>query len=147
MKKFWLYLSFAILSLQAIAQPNEYGGKQPNPQKEEKIKALYVAYITQQLNITSDEAQKFWPVHTQFDNELRGTNMGNADELTRQQNVLNIKKKYQTSFAKILGAERCDVFFKKDAEFRKKMVERLQQMRQKRMQNNDNGGGRFKLQP
>lgn len=32
-------------------------------EKREKIKALKVAYITEQLELTTDEAQKFWPIY------------------------------------------------------------------------------------
>ena len=59
----------------------------------EKIQALYVAYITQQLNLNEEEAQKFWPLHKQFDNDIKAVDM-NIPELDRQQAVLNIKKKY-----------------------------------------------------
>ena len=33
----------------------------------EKIKALKIAFITEQVNLTSSEAQKFWPVYNKFD--------------------------------------------------------------------------------
>lgn len=129
--------------MSATAQPNDIGdNNKPNAKREEKIKALYVAYITQELNLNSDEAQKFWPVHSQYDAELKAINKGKADELTRQQTILDIKKKYQPNFSKILGANRCDIFYKKDAEFRKKVVERLQQLKQNRQQNN--GSPRFR---
>ncbi|MEQ3662838.1 MAG: sensor of ECF-type sigma factor [Flavobacterium sp.] len=32
-------------------------------EKREKIKALKVAFITEQLDLTTDEAQKFWPIY------------------------------------------------------------------------------------
>jgi Skp family chaperone for outer membrane proteins len=102
--------------------------------KEQKIKALYVAYITQELKLTESEAQKFWPVHEQYDAEIRG--VSGSDELSRQQSALNIKKKYQDKFTKILGNERTNSFYVKDGEFRKKLVERLRNMRQQ------NQGGR-----
>ena len=40
-------------------------------EKRAKDQALYVAYITQQLSLTEDEAQRFWPVHKQFDDEIK----------------------------------------------------------------------------
>ncbi len=138
MKKFILYLGFILVVFVATAQTNEQPvveEAQPNPQRTEKIKALYVAYITQQLNFTPDDAQKFWPVHAQYEAEIKTANQGNADELARQQNVLNIKKKYQANFNKLLGADRCNNFYRHDGEFRKKMLERLKQMRQQRLNN------------
>ena len=32
-------------------------------QHRERIKALKTAHITNELNLTSDEAEKFWPVY------------------------------------------------------------------------------------
>lgn len=35
--------------------------------KKEKIKALKIAYITKDLNLSSNEAEKFWPVYNAYD--------------------------------------------------------------------------------
>ena len=141
MKRFILYLSLIFTVFSATAQTDDAATTMQNPKKEEKIKALYVAYITQQLALTADEAQKFWPVHSQYEAELKNVNVNNLNEIDRQQAVLNVKKKYQGNFIKILGSERSNDFYRQDAEFRKKLVERLKQMRQRKMENNNNGGG------
>lgn len=126
MKNFILAFTFFLSGF--IVQAQEQ--RDPDPVKrEQKIKALYVAYISQELKLTEAEAQKFWPVHSEFDNEVRSVKM-DLSELDRQQNVLNIKKKYQDRFTRIIGVERTDAFFRSDAEFRKKLVERLKNMRQ-----------------
>lgn len=106
--------------------------------REEKIQALYVAYMTKELNLTEDEAQRFWPIHSQYEKEMKGLRK-DMEELDRQQAMLDIKKKYQDRFSKVLGAARTDEFYKKDNEFRKQMLERLKKIRQQRM---ENGGGR-----
>jgi len=36
----------------------------------ERIKALRVAYISEKLNLTTEEAQRFWPVFNQFDDKM-----------------------------------------------------------------------------
>ena len=49
---------------------------QPNSEKKEQIKALKVAFITNELSLTSDEASKFWPVFNAFEakqQEIRST--------------------------------------------------------------------------
>lgn len=106
---------------------------QDNQPKEEnegqkKIEALYVAYITKELNLTAEEAQKFWPVHTQFTNELKAVKQ-DMPELDKQQTILNIKKKYQDNFNRILGNKRCERFFKMDGEFKRKLLERIRKQR------------------
>lgn len=36
-------------------------------EKKEKIKALKIAYITKDLNLSSNEAEKFWPIYNAFE--------------------------------------------------------------------------------
>lgn len=122
MKKIILFL-FLLAGLKAHAQEPH------NTNKEQKIEALYIAYISRELNLTEEDAQKFWPVHSQYDKEIRTLKL-EASELDKQQAILNIKKKYQDRFSKILGPERTNEFFIKDGEFRKKLIERLKNMRQ-----------------
>ena len=142
MKKFILYFFCVVAAFSATAQlSNEYA--QVNPKREEKIKALYTAYISQQLALTPAEAEKFWPAHAQYDADLLAANKNETNELERQQAILNVKKKYQGNFIKILGSERSNNFYRQDAEFRKKLVERLKQMRQRKMENNNDGGSRL----
>ena len=139
MKKFILCISFVFAAFSATAQVSPEDG-QVNPKKEEKIKALYTAYISQQLSLTPAEAEKFWPTHAQYQADLMAVNKNEVNELERQQGILNVKKKYQGSFNKILGVERSNSFYKQDDEFRKKLIDRLKQMRQQRGNNNQ---GRF----
>ena len=123
MKKYLLILTLLLGSFSmAFAQE-----KQPADDltKQEKIKSLYVAYVTQQLQLTPDEAQKFWPVHTQFETDLRSIKL-EQPELVKEEARLNIKKKYQQNFTQILGSNRCDRFFRMNDEFKRKLRERLQ---------------------
>ena len=136
MKQFILYTTFIFAAFCASAQVVAADG-QDNPKKQEKIKALYVAYISQQLSLTPAEAEKFWPAHAQYEADLRDINKENLNELDRQQAVLNVKKKYQGNFNKILGNERSNSFYRQDAEFRKKLTDRLKQMRQQRGNSNN----------
>lgn len=123
--KYLFTLLLLCTGLGAFAQPGN------NPNKEQKIQALYIAYMTKELNLTEAEAQKFWPVHAQYDAEIKAVK-ADASELDRQQAALNIKKKYQDRFSKIIGSQRTNDFYIKDGEFRKKMIDRLRQLRQQR---------------
>lgn len=126
MKKYILILTILLGHLSmASAQESQTGD---DVTKQERIKALYVAYVTQQLAFTPDEAQKFWPVHTQFENDLKGVKKELA-ELDKQQARLDIKKKYQDNFNKIIGPNRCERFFRMDGEFKRKLIDRVQRQR------------------
>jgi hypothetical protein len=37
--------------------------------KKEKIKALKIAYVTKDLNLSGTEAEKFWPIYNAFDDK------------------------------------------------------------------------------
>lgn len=120
MKKYILILALFLGSIPALKAQDD----QQQPQGEERIKALYVAYITQQLNLNADEAQKFWPVHAQFESDLKGVKT-DLPELDKQQATLNIKKRYQDNFNRILGLNRCERFFRMDGEFKRKLIDRI----------------------
>lgn len=123
MKKYIFILTLLLGSISlAFAQENPPADELT---RQEKIKALYVAYVTQQLALTPEEAQKFWPVHTQFETELKAVKR-DLPELDKQQARLNVKKKYQDNFSKIIGAERCERFFRMDGEFKRKLMDRVQ---------------------
>lgn len=40
-------------------------------EKKERIKALKVAYITEELNLTSEEATKFWPLYNAYEDKQK----------------------------------------------------------------------------
>ena len=56
----------------AMAQPDDMP---PIPEEKlEEIKAQKVAYITQKMGFTPEEAQKFWPVYDAFQRKLDANN-------------------------------------------------------------------------
>jgi hypothetical protein len=131
MKRFLLTAAIFLGSF-TITRAQEGISEEDNAKKMEKIQALYVAYITKELNLTADDAQKFWPVHAEFEKDLKSVKQ-DLPELERQQKVLDVKKRYQERFTRVLGnSNRTEIFFRKDGEFRRKLIERLRQMRQKR---------------
>ena len=96
-----------------------------------KIQAMEMAFITKELNLSPDEAQKFWPVFNQYRNELKG--MAGArkvgDHLEKQQKMLDIRKKYREDFTKVMSHERANKVFGAEEEF-KSLVRREFQKRQ-----------------
>jgi Spy/CpxP family protein refolding chaperone len=65
MKKIMLYITISLFcSLSVMAQ-----GEKEGREGREKIRTLKIAYITEQLNLTANEAQKFWPVYNAYDKE------------------------------------------------------------------------------
>ena len=132
-----LFSALSNISAQDFPPPGGRRGPGPDGEKGQKMKALYIAYMSEEVKLSEDDAQKFWPVHTQFESEIRGIDR-DLPELEREESLLNIKKKYQDKFVKVLGKDRTEEFYRKDAEFRKKMVDKLREMREQRR---GEGGG------
>ena len=125
MRKLLALILCTCISLCSFAQRGPDSTRQG---KGQKIKAIYVAYMTQELTLTETDAQKFWPVCNEYEKELRATHKNNMDEISKEEAILNIRKKYQERYIKILGKDRTNSFFRKDAEFKKRMVDRIKEM-------------------
>ncbi len=70
------------------------------------IIGLKMAFVTKQLGLTNEEAQKFWPVYYSYSGELRKTRQGKkGDVLEMEEGMLNVRKKYKTEFKKILNTD------------------------------------------
>jgi hypothetical protein len=140
MKKFiGFILLFFSLGLSVFAQTDSDSSRHG---RGKKIKAIYVAYMTDELNLSETEAQRFWPVCKEYEAELKNTHRAEMDELTREEKILSVRKKYQEKFIKILGKERTNSFYRKDAEFKKKLVDRVKEMRKGKGEGKGQGGRR-----
>ena len=60
MKKVFIIIFVILTSWSTFSQ---------NSDKREKIKALKVAFISEQLALTEAEAQKFWPIYNAYETE------------------------------------------------------------------------------
>lgn len=125
---------------------------QGNQEKREKIKALKVAFLTEKLALTSDEAQKFWPIYNAFEEKqfeirykkLRSLNKQleeNNDEKTSDKEALQLlsqfeihedeiyrmKKKFNKDLLLVLSPKKVLLLKKYEDEFNRKL---LRQMRE-----------------
>jgi hypothetical protein len=125
MKKITLIALTIIISLSAFSQNRHLGRPKDTPPIDEarraKIEMFKVQFITEKLNLTKDEAEKFWPVYNEAKNnidELVKTKA--ADEIQFEENVLAIKKKLKTNLKPILKSdERVNQALRIDREFLK----------------------------
>ena len=97
-----------------------------------KIKAYQIAFLTQRLNLKPEEAQRFWPVFNQYQDELKSVRRDNKNlpQVELDQKVVDIRKKYFQEFSKVLNKDRADRVFKADNEFRDVIRKEIQERRQ-----------------
>ena len=96
--------------------------------KAEKIQALKIAFITQKLELTSAEAQKFWPIYSQYEIEMKQLLLErkNVDVIESDEGLLNIRKKYRPEFIRVIGQPRMNKLFNAEQEFRGVLLRHLQ---------------------
>jgi hypothetical protein len=130
MKRIYLLILFAGAGLFANAQE-----VQPSEKKQQDIEALKVAFISKELELTPDEAEKFWPVYNQYSKELRTTFKNDADVLDRDEKVLNLRKRYRDQFSKVLGPERMNRIFSSEGRFHQLLIKSMRNQNQRNKMN------------
>ncbi|WP_298392317.1 sensor of ECF-type sigma factor [Flavobacterium sp.] len=149
MKKYKIItLLLAFLTISSYAQP----GNRFN-EKKEQIKSLKVAFITNELDLTSEESAKFWPLYNAFEDkqhEIRKQKMraymskadSATDKLTEkeattllsqmeatEEELYQLKKKFIANLKNVIPATKILKLKKAEEEFSKKL---LQQYRDKK---------------
>lgn len=130
--KHFLNILFLIctLSFSLLAQESD-----PTQEADgSRIEALKIAYITKKLNLSPDEAQKFWPIYNKYANEMREVRRdqrrNNVSEIETEEKILKIRKKYNTEFSRALNPDKVNTFFRSEKDFgnfvRKELSERRQ---------------------
>lgn len=124
-------------------------------EKRDQIKALKVAYITTELNLSPDEASKFWPLFNAFEDKqqeikkqklkayLERTDSNSIDKLSDKEaatllsqmestedELYQLKKKFVANLKGILPSTKILKLKKAEEQFSKKL---LQQYRDKKI--------------
>lgn len=139
------------LSVQGISAQTNKDQKGPI---RDKIKAQRIAFITERLNLSPDEATKFWPVYNQFSGELeevkkqqnqlrKSTNDKLAvmsdkeidkaleDELSAQQKSIDLQRKYMVELKKTIPTRKVAMLYKAERDFKITLLKRMRDAGQK----------------
>jgi hypothetical protein len=135
MKKILLIIVFA-LGISVVSFAQDDGGEKGNGGR---LEALKIGYLTKKLNLTTEEAQKFWPIYNQYMDEIRKTRIdarqNKEGEIPTEEKLLNIRKKYNGEFNKALSSEKVNTFFKAEKEFGTVLQKELMERRMQKMEN------------
>ncbi len=130
MKKIYLVAGFVFFAFFAQAQD---GTTELSEKKQQDIQALKIAFISKELELNPTEAQKFWPVYNEYEQELSTALKGNNDDIIdRDEKVLNVRKKYKDRFTDILGAQRMNRMYGAEGKFRRLLIKAALQKQQMR---------------
>ncbi|MCE2495639.1 MAG: hypothetical protein J4F31_03515 [Flavobacteriales bacterium] len=131
----------------------------------EKVEAKKIAFITERLDLSPEQAQKFWPVYNEFQDKLNEarkdqleiirpsrdepnrTSQMSDEELAKmmemrfdlEQKELNLKVEYHKRFLKVLETRQVARLYTAEHEFKRFLFE---EMRSERGERGERGEGR-----
>jgi TolA-binding protein len=140
---------------------------QDRQDRKDRIETMHIAYLSQRLNLTSDEAEKFWPIYNQYktdkdalrkqrQDDLQAVkkaggidNMNDADvqklianETDFETHELDMRKQYVVKFQQAVPIRKVAKFFIAEDEFKRYLLNQLKQRKEHggRDWGNDNQG-------
>ncbi|MBA4055436.1 MAG: hypothetical protein C0490_12040 [Marivirga sp.] len=152
-----LRLVLTLMVLPAFAQDEDLPAAQ-DPKVNAKIHAARVAYITDQLALTPEEAEKFWPIYREFSEkrkeirqQLRDSKRNpDPNKTTEQiekelvdkqfdvkQKELNLEKDYSGRLLKVISAQKLRTLPEAERRFRQMILDQIQrrQLQQEQQRN------------
>ena len=156
LQKSILTIAIALFSFYGFSQP---GGN--NQSKKDKIEQLKIAFITKELDLSVEEAEKFWPVYNDMDDALKKekrarrlkskelkTNFETLSEDEIKTTTISIldseiaeaklKKEHTEKIAKIIGYKKAVLLLNVEQRFKKELLNKLNE-RQGQGQRNGQG--------
>lgn len=138
-------LFYCTVASVAHAQDNPSDDK--NKDAQQKLEALKMAYLTQQLDLSPKEAEKFWPLYNQYQKdmhniiekrkqvEMNKNQLNQADnkqieqsmnqDFQLQQQALQVRQKYQKAFQNVLPPRKVMKVYRSEKDFNMKLIEEL----------------------
>jgi hypothetical protein len=105
-----------------------------------RVESIKTDYLSNNLRLTSEEGDRFWPIYRQYQKELntvlheKRQNMLNSqknpqdivnDNFDYDSKILNIKKHYNQEFSKILSPDKLKQLWVSERQFNEEMIKRL----------------------
>jgi hypothetical protein len=137
----------------ALAQPISRPVSPQKTEKREEIESYRIAFLTQKLSLTPEEAQRFWPVFNQFTAEMKAVkanrvsnrdmkndiqNQSDKDvekmvdgEIATRQQELDVVKKYHTQFKQVLPIKKVAILYRAENEFKKELLDKIRERKGK----------------
>ncbi|MBX0289140.1 hypothetical protein K3G63_01750 [Hymenobacter sp. HSC-4F20] len=140
----YLLRSFLVLMLLAVAPVFSFA-QTGRAERLSQLENAKIAYLTDKISLTQDQAQKFWPVYNDFTNKRRELNrrmrqlrITNPDALTDQQirenltqamdlrqQEVKLEKDYLDKFQKVLSIRQVGKLYAAEREFTREVIKRV----------------------
>ena len=116
--------------------------------RKEKIESMRVSYITQKLDLTSKEAQIFWPIYNEYQDKLQAVRKakrkdsqatrGDIDampdseveamidaEIQSKKAEVELAKEYHVKFKQILSIKKVAKLYRAEEDFKRELLNQI----------------------
>jgi hypothetical protein len=117
-------------------------------QNGERIEAMKIGFITERLDLSSEEAKVFWPVYKKFTEEMKKLRLTTKNKITEEMadmaslsdaeadkilndmvsfklNEAELIKRYAQEFKKVLPVKKVVLLFKAENDFKRELLKKL----------------------
>ena len=148
------------------AQPDDGGdgsNKSKKEQRKERIKAAKIGFISTELELTSEEAEKFWPIYNDMEDKMEALHkekksslkkLKNFDELNEdeayelvesifeiEEKENKLKREYLGKFASAVGKKKAAKLYLAEEKFKRELLKKLKDRPQGGGPGGRGGGG------
>ena len=125
--------------------------QQDRDELKDRVESYRIGFLTDRLELTPEESEKFWPVYREFRKELDAVLGDQMDEMeglrkkrkadvalsdaevekaiqanfTREEKVLKIKRSYHEKFKKVLPIQKVGKLYVAELEFKKELIRKM----------------------
>jgi len=138
--------------------------QQPSPEALEKIEAAKIALITERLDLTLEQAEKFWPIYREygtkqkeirvdFNKARRNFDPNKASEEENKMmlemankvkdNQLKLEREYSDRILNVITSRQLNNLRKAENDFKEMLLKRIRAQQMKREQQRRDNGGRL----
>jgi len=139
--KYFVLSAILLFSVLASAQPGNL-----SPEVRQRIESQRIAFITQRVSLTPDEATKFWPVYNEYRDALKDMrddferpdleNISDEEasrvidkHMQMEQKRLDLKKNLTTRLKGILSPRKILLLHAAEMEFNRELLRKAQEFR------------------
>ncbi len=140
-----IILILALLFCLSDTADAQNGRRKAFKEHRQKIEAHKVAFLTDKLDLSPEEAEKFWPVYNQHNDLIAAeqkafrekfdisseniSDLGDAEalsyidaQLDHHQKILNYRKEFNEELKKVLSPQKILILIESEKQFREKLI-------------------------
>lgn len=122
--------------------------KAKREERQDKVKNLKIAYFTKELNLSTNESEKFWPIYNEMEEKMKNIRKGNKksidqlqensesmsdDDFKKSMNQIfdtemeetNVKKEYYNKMAGAIGYKKAGKVYRLEREFKVMLLKEM----------------------